>query len=268
MKYLKFFLSTTIPLVIMLFTFGIYLLVSSVVDSYKHTITDDYAIVVITNTPIVKIDNIADVKIKYIKAIEKKDIIKDVRDNLSNSAIKLLNDKLPYFYQIYLDEFPTTSKLEQIRKELITISSVKRVETFSDDHNKIYSLLILIQDIIVVLFIIVLMLSFILLYQQMKIWFFEQSERISIIQLHGGSLFYSSKPIIKSMGYSVVTAIVVVISILFLIISNISLVVRPEILPLIPTISNFKFDIIKIIVLAFVLPSITFSGFIIQHKTK
>ena len=268
MKHLKSFFSVTVPLVIMLVTFGVYLMVTKVVDNYKDNITNDYSIIVIANTPLSTLEYISEIRVKDIKIIKKENIIKDVKTNLSDTSLKLLNTKLPYFYQIYLEEFPTSLKLEQIRKELITISNVKRVETFSSDHNKIYSLLILIQDIIIVLFIIVLLLSFLLLSQQIKIWFFEQSERISIIQLHGGSLLYSSKPIIKVMFYSTIFSIILVSLFLFFTIQNISQIVRPEILPLIPNIVDLQLEMIKIVFLAFAIPIITFFGLIIQHKLK
>ncbi|MEA3498212.1 MAG: cell division protein FtsX [Campylobacterota bacterium] len=268
MRHLKSFLSFTIPLIIMLITFSIYLVVNKVVDNYKQNITDDYSIIVISNTPMKTLDYISGIKVKDIKILKRENIIKDVKKNLSSSSLKLLKNKLPYFYQVYLVEFPTTTKLEEIRKELVSIPNIKRVETFSNDHNKIYSLLILIQDIIIVLFIIILLLSFFLLSQQIKIWFFEQSQRISIIQLHGGSLFYSSKPIIKVMIISTIFSIVFVTISLFFTVNNISLFIGPEILTLIPTINDLQFELVKITILAFLIPIITFFGLLIQHKTR
>jgi len=268
MKHLRSFFSFTAPLIIMLVTFCIYLIVNKVVHNYKDKITNDYSIIMVSNTPFSKIDEVSGIKIRDIKILKKDKIIEDIRNELSDSSLDLLNKKLPYFYQIYLEEFPTTLKLEEIRKELITISNVKRVETFTSDHNKVYSLLILIQDIIIILFVITLLLSILLISKQIKIWFFEQSERISIIQLHGGSLLYSSKPIIKIMVTSAVTSIIFVSILLFLTINNISLFVRPEILMLIPKITDLEFDILKIMLLAISIPMVTFLGLAIQHKVN
>jgi len=268
MKHLKSFVSFTAPMVIMLITFCIYLLINKVVVNYKQNITNDYSIIVVSNTPFSKINNIADIKIKNIKILERKDIIKDIKGKLSESSLKLLNEKLPYFYQIYLEEFPTTYKLDQIKEELSNISNVKRVETFSNNHNKIYSLLLLIQNIIMVLFILMLMLSFLLISKQIKIWFFEQSERISIIQFHGGSLLYSSKPIIKVMAFSTLFSIVFIGLISYITFININLLVKPEIVTLIPKLNDMQFDILKVILLAFIIPLITFFGLSVQHKIK
>ncbi len=268
MKHLKSFFSLTLPLIIMLITFSIYLVVSKVVDNYKSKIVNDYSIMIIANTPLIKLKSVADIDVKEIQVLDKEKIIDDVKDKLTVSSLKLLKTKLPYFYQLYLEEFPTTYQLEQIRKELITISNVKRVETFSSDHNKIYSLLILIQDIIIVLFFIVMILSLLLLMQQIKLWFYAHSERISIIQYHGGSILYSSKPIINTMIASTIFSIIFVCGFFYLVIENISILVRPELLSLIPSIIDMQFDIIKIIAVAFIIPIFTFIGLLVIHKSN
>lgn len=252
----------------MLFIFAVFLLVNKVVENYKHSIIDDYSIIVITGTPFITIDEIADMKIKDIEPINRGNIIESVKENLSGSSINLLEKKLPYFYKIYLENFPTTSKLVQIREELKQIKNVQKIETFSNDHSKIYSLLLLLQDIVLILFIIVLALSLLLLSKQIKIWFFEHNERISIIQLHGGSLMYASKPIIKIIFLSALFSSIVVIGILFVIANNLSAVIQPEILSILPQVIHLEFEAVQIIALSFIIPFITFFGLLIQYKMK
>lgn len=268
MRLLKSFGSFTVPLIVMLIMFSIYLLVDKVVDNYKKTIVNDYSIVVISNTPLVTIDSLAGINVKEVLPISREKIIKGVKNNLSDSSLRLLNNKLPYFYKVYLEEFPTTFKLEQIRKELTTISNIKRVETFSNDHNKVYSLLILIQNIVFILFIVVLILSILLLSKQIKIWFYEHRERISIIQLHGGTLLYASRPILKVIVSSAFFSAVFVYIIFYLVVSNIALLVQPEILVIIPQAMSLEFEIFKILFLAFLIPMITFFGLLVQYKLK
>jgi len=268
MRHLKSFISFTFPLTIMLFVFAIYLLVNKVVDNYKESIVNDYAIVVITNTPFITIEEIADIAVQKIEPLSRSKIIKGVKNSLSDSSLELLNKKLPYFYKIYLEEFPTTLKLEQIRKELNTISNIRRVETFSNDHNKIYSLLMLIQEIVLILFVVVFVLSILLLLKQIKIWFFEHNERISIIQLHGGSLLYSSKPIFKTIVYSSIVSSLIVSGLLYFVVDKLSMIIRPEILSLIPKMISLDFEIIQIIILSFIIPMLTFFGLLVQYKSK
>jgi len=268
MKLLKSFLSFSLPLLIMLFMFSIYLVVTKVVVNYKENIINDYAILVITNTPLSSIDSLANIKVKNIEPLSRKNIIKKVKKNLSETSVDLLQKKLPYFNKIYLEEFPTTVKLEQIRKELSGIKNIKKIETFSNDHNKLYSLLVLVQNIIFILFAAVLLLSILLLSKQIKIWFFEHNERISIIQLHGGSLLYSSKPIIKIIVGSALFSSLIASSMLFTIISNIQFIVEPEIMEFIPTVLSLEMEVFKIFLLSIIIPLITFFGLLVKYKLK
>lgn len=268
MKPLKSFISFTFPLIIMLFIYSVYLLVNKVVEDYQRGIINDYSIVIITNTPFVTIDEVANVTIKEIKQISRKKIIDDVKDNLSKNSVELLNKKLPYFYRIYLEEFPTTVKLQQIRKELKEYKSVKKVETFSTDHNRTYSLLTLIQDIVFILFLVVLVLSLLLLSKQIKIWFFEHNQRITIIQLHGGSLLYASKPIIKTILLSAFTSSIFVITALYFISNNLGQILQVEIISILPKVIHLEMEAIQIIGLSFFIPLITFFGLLIQYKAK
>lgn len=268
MRLLKSFLSFSTPLIIMLLTFSIFLFVNKVVDNYKISITNDYSILIIANTPLGSINKIADIRVKDIVILRREKIIDDIKNNLSDSSLNVLSTKLPYFYKLYLDEFPTSSKLDQIRKELTIISNIKRVETFSSDHNKIYSVLILIQNIVFVLFIVILVLAFLLLIQQIKIWFFEHKERISIIQLHGGSILYSARPIINIMFLSTIFSSIIVCTISYITLINLKLFLEPSIYVLVPSLELFQIDMIKIIALSFIMPIITFIGLVVKYKIK
>jgi len=268
MKLLKSFFSITFPLVVMLFMFSIYLIVTKVVSNYKLNITNDYAILVVTNTPLASITEVAGVNVKEISPLSREKIIKNVQQNLSDTSIDLLEKKLPYFYKIYLEEFPTTLTLEKIRKELSSISNIKKIETFSNDHNKLYSLLVLVQNIIFILFSSVLILSILLLSKQIKIWFFEHSERISIIQLHGGSLIYSTTPIMKIILGSAFFSSILSSLLLFIVISNIDLIIAPEVISLIPTVLSMEKEIVQIFGLAIVIPSVTFFGLLVKYKLQ
>jgi len=268
MKLLKSFFSFTFPLVVMLFMFSIYLIVTKVVNNYKENIINDYAIVVISNTPLSSIDTLAGIDVREVEPLSRKKIINNVHQNLSDTSIELLQKKLPYFNKIYLDEFPTSAKLKQIRKELSTISNIKKIETFSNDHNKLYSLLVLVQNITFVLFSSVLLLSVLLLSKQITIWFFEHNDRISIIQLHGGSLLYSSKPIIKIILASSFISSFLSCIVLFLVMSNIQMIIEPELMLLIPTVFSMEMEIINIFALSIVIPLITFFGLLVKYKIQ
>ncbi len=268
MKLLKSLSSFVLPLIAMLITFSIYLVVNKIVDNYKKSIVNDYAIIVISNTPMAPFKTISDIDIKHIKQLNRETIIGDVKDKLSDVAINLLNTKLPYFYKIHLEKFPTALELKEIKKALLSNSNIKKVETFSSDHNRIYSLLILTQSIVTALFIVVLLSSFLLLVKQIKIWFFEHGERISIIQLHGGSLLYGSKPILNIILTSTVISSIVVIILILSVMKNIALFVQPEIVSLIPQTFSLTYELVQIVLLAIVVPLIAFFGLLVKYKSN
>ena len=135
MKLLRSLSSFILPLLVMLITFSIYLLVTKIVVNYKKSIVNDYSLIVITTAPIDPIITVANIEVKEMKAIDRDKIIGDVKDKLSQSAIELLNNSLPFFYELYLNDFPTTLKLDEISKELMAMKEIKKVETFSTDHK-------------------------------------------------------------------------------------------------------------------------------------
>jgi len=46
------------------------------------------------------------------------------------------------------------------------------------------------------------------------------------------------------------------------------MVIRPELLALLPNMKDLEFEIIQIVVLACIIPVITFFGLLVQHKLK
>jgi len=266
MKHLRSLLAFVFPLIMMLSSFSVYLLVNKLVDNYKDGVASDYSIIVVANKPIKSVHEIDSIKIQNMETIDRENIIGDVKDSLSESSIDSLTEKLPYFYKIFLDEFPTTDELKYVQEELNKLSFIKNVEIFESEHTKVYSLLILTKDIVTVLFIIVLVSAFLMLLQQIRIWFFEYSERINILQLLGASLLYSTKSILNIIFTSILISIVVVFGLMFFIITNVSLISQPEILSIMPTIQHMTLDSVKIIALAIVIPTIAFTALIIKHR--
>lgn len=270
MKFLKNFLAFMIPLIIVLLTFSLHNAIGNIVDGYKQTINDDYSILVIANTPIdeEKVKDLISIDIKQIEKLENNIIISNLKKQLSKNSLELLKQKLPLFYKIYLEQYPTTTQLNIIKKELKDIPNIKKIETFSSDHNKIYSLLLLVEQIIQLMLIFISIFTFFILSKQIKIWMFEHSTRISIIQYHGGSIFYSALPIIKITFLSSIVSSAIVILLIMLLSNNLSLFLTPEILGLLPSKDTIPVDFIFIIVLSFFISIVSTMSVLVKHKMK
>lgn len=268
MKLLKTVFTFTLPLSVMLIIFSIYLVVNQVVHNYKTTLTDDYIIIVTADAPLTELNSVAGKQVKEATMINQDDIIKNVEDTLSESTIKILNKKLPLFYRISLSELPTKEELDLIREELKGLPNVQSIEMFLEDHKQTYSFLIMIQDMSFVLFTVVLAFSALLVIRQVRIWFFEHSRRIKIMELHGGSILYSSKPIVKVIIISSILSCIITFGVMYSSLNSVAMLVQPEILPFIPSLVNLQFDFIKIVLLSFAIPVVTFMGLLIKYKLK
>ncbi|MFW3328173.1 cell division protein FtsX, partial [Aliarcobacter butzleri] len=103
MKSLKNIFAFLLPLLSMLITFTIYLLISNIVENYKSKISRDYSIIIVATNPIKNISELAGIKVEKIQTLPNDKIIENIKSNLSNNSVELLKQKLPNFYQIYLE---------------------------------------------------------------------------------------------------------------------------------------------------------------------
>jgi len=265
MKYLKSLFSFILPLIMVLSSFSIYLLVDKIVDNYKDDISKNYSIIVIANESIMDINKLSSISFQKIEKIDRENIIDDVKEGLSDVSLQMLTNHLPYFYQVYLEEFPTNNELEDIKKTLTKLEMIRDVEVFESEHTNLYSLFILTKQITMVLFIIVLASSFVMLLQQIRLWLFEYSEKITILQLLGASLSYSTKSLVKIILVSILISLFTIFSLMYLIIVNFSLF-QPELLTIMPTVQDMYFESILIVILSIAIPSIAFTALIIKHR--
>jgi len=247
-----------------------YIFTEEIIANYKTQISDDYSIVVITNTPLIKddINSLAGINVKKIVTLEKEEIIKKVKDSLSENSIFLLKQRLPFFYTLHLETFPTSSQLEQIRKELAKIPNINKIEIFSKDHNKIFSLLILNQNIIIVFFAISLLFSIILFSKQIQIWFYEHQEKISIMQLHGASILYSASAVIRDALIGAFIAFLMVSSLLLFLFENLTIIFPPELHSIIQLEASLNIEFVYLFFLSMSISITTIIGVLFKYKIR
>lgn len=266
MRFLKSLLVFVSPLILVLGCFSFYLVVNKIVENYKKSLADKYSIILIANEPLADINALTSIRFEKIRAINRDEIIGDVKEALSQGSLDMFNQQLPYFYHLYLKNFPTNSELQNIKNTLTQLESVQSVEMFESEHTKLYSLLVLTKDIVTLLCVIVLVSSFLMILQQIRLWFFEYNEKIRILQLLGASLFYSTKSIIGIIFGSICISLVLVFSSMFVLITNFSWLLQPELLALIPKVQDLFFESLQIFILAVVIPSIAFIFFVLKHR--
>jgi cell division transport system permease protein len=241
-----------------------------IIGNYKSKISDDYSIVIITNTPLVKddINSLAGIAVKKIVTLNKEDIIEKVKHSLSENALFLLKQRLPFFYTLHLETFPTTSQLDIIKEQLYNIPNINKVEIFSKNHNTIFSLLVLNQNIIVVFFIISLLFSIILFSKQIQLWFYEHQERIAIMQLHGASIIYSAAAVINHALMAALIAFLIVSGLLIFLFNNLTMVFPPELHSIIEVDPSLNTELLYLFVLSICISITTIIGVLFRYKMK
>ena len=268
MKFLNNLFAFLIPLLSMLITFSIFLLISNVVNNYKSKISRDYSIIVITNNPLEKdaIKELAGIKVEKIQNLPNDKIITTIQSNLSESSIELLKQKLPNFYQIYLEVFPTTSELDNIKQTLSQNKNVKKVEVFYKNHNQIYLLLLLLNSVSFILFLIITIFAIIILAKQIKLWFHEHSSKISILKLHGASILYSASTIINYAILSSLLSFLISSIFLYYVSNNMSVLFPLELQDIVDIKINILLELLKIFLLSFGISLITVFGVLLKYK--
>lgn len=269
---LKRILSFNIPLIITLIIFSLYGGITKLFKSNEDSINNDYSIVLVMTTPLneTKLKNLNSIDLKEIKHIQRDSILKELQNDLTDGSYKMLQNKLPYFYTISLKSFPTSSKLLLIEKDLKTLTGIKTVETFSKNHDELYSLLVLIKSITLVLFAAIFIFTFLIINNQVLIWFYENQERLDIIQLHGGTIFYGAKPIIKLAFYSSIISTSIVTISVYIITHNFQNIFSSELYALIQKhpISFTPLEFTYIFALSFFISTFTVFGVLIKHRIK
>jgi cell division transport system permease protein len=264
------FITFSIPIFMLLVTYSLDITISKVVSSYGQKITNDYSIVVVSHTPLIKeeFDEVGGIEVSKFESISRDKIVETFKDKLSSSSIELLQSKLPYFYKIYLDSFPTSRVLKRINEELKYHESIKRVETFSKNHSTIYSLMILIQKVINVLLVVVISFALFLLSKQLELWFYRHKERLDIMQLHGASVVSSFAPIIKISFFSSLLASVVVILLNMIFLEDVKLFFSSELMQISSIDFDIKSDSLRLFALSMVISFISVVVILYKHKKR
>jgi len=268
MKFLKNIFAFLIPLTSMLITFSIYLLIDNVVDNYKQKISNDYSIVIVTNTPLIKenINTLAGIDVEKIQTLKKNRIINNIKSNLSDTSVELLKRKLPNFYQIFLEEFPTTTQLDEIKNTLLQNKNIRKVEVFSKNHNQTYLLLVLLNSITFILFFIITIFAIIIIAKQVKLWFHEHSTKIAILRLHGASILYSASSVLNYAILSSLFSFIIVGAFLYYVSSNMMVIFPYELKDIINVEIDLYSELSKLFLLSFGISLFTIIGVLLKYK--
>lgn len=267
MKAFKTFFSFAFPLIAILLSYSIFIIVDKGVANYQQTIANDYSIVVVSTKQLNKQrfeDNSID--LKELEELPRTSIVRKLEDSLSKRSLDLLNAKLPYFYKVHLNNFPTDSQLVILQTKMKNIEEIKQTEVFAKDHNKTYSLLLLVENIVLILLSVIIVFGLLILIKQVKIWFYEHHERISIMRLHGASIVYCAKPLIKTAFYASIITSAVVLGSTFFLLSSLEQYLPQSLIQSSFTKVDFDIAFYQIFVVSLIISIGTVISVLIKHR--
>ncbi|CUU77179.1 cell division protein FtsX [Campylobacter hyointestinalis] len=214
MRSFKNHIGVIFPLVILLFGVEFSLMVNKIVQNYESAMGNDYNIIIVSqnelNATVLK-DEIN--TFKEIIPLDTKSVLDRLKEDISAKNLSILGNALPKFYSLKLNSFPSSKYMKTIKDKLLKIEGVKKVETFSKTHDKIYKMLVLSKNVFECFIVITSLMGIALIFKQMKIWLYEHKRRVEIMTLFGAPYWLKSAMLYKLAIIDSMFATVLVIAI-------------------------------------------------------
>jgi len=198
MKQIKIYLSSLIPLFIIMFSLTIALLTSRIFQNFQEYVKKDYSIIVISKYELdLKDFKVHSKLIKSYKQVSTKKIMEDVENNLSKWTAILLSRKVPNFYRIYFNKYPTHEELLIIKKSLLISEKISRVDVLKNIHQQTYRFLFFISMLVYIFTVLIAITSFFLIKNEVEIWFHQHKRRMEIMKIFGATVMMRSADLRK-----------------------------------------------------------------------
>ena len=193
MKSFKDHTSLIVALLGILFSLQVFLIVERAIESYKEGLAANYSVVVVSDK---RIDTAKIAKsnelIKAFTLLSPDHIIKKLNTDISKTSMELLKVTLPKFYKVTLVRYPTPQELKKLKKSLLNIAGVRKIETFAKAHDTTYKLLLLFKNVISAFAFTMFVVTLLLIAKELRIWQFKHNERMSIMGLFGAPAWLRS----------------------------------------------------------------------------
>lgn len=193
MKSLKIHISLIVPLLFMMFAFEFLLITSQAMKHYESLLGENYSIIVSSSKDLNQsVINSRVASVVSVQSMDTKDFMARLKD-ISPSNLSTLQKNLPKFYTLKLAHFPSENELNDIKSRLLKIDGVQKVEVFLKTYSQIHTLLSLANAVFWLFLLIIILLSFTLFLKQMRIWFYEHTDRIEIMCLFGAPFLFRAR---------------------------------------------------------------------------
>ncbi|NPA63657.1 MAG: cell division protein FtsX [Epsilonproteobacteria bacterium] len=221
MKSLKNHISLIIPLFAILFAVEFHLIIERLIQEYEKKLASDYSIIVVSKKPLTLQElRLVDPDIVSIKEIDPELVINRLKVNAIEVDYKELESFMPRFYKVFLKSFPSSKKLQLLKKRLLKVDGITRVETFTKTHKKIYRFLLFVKNISKLFLIIISVTSVMLVFKQIEVWNLEHQERMYIMALFGAPLWMRNAILVKLSVIDTLVSVVLVYGLYFYLVTS------------------------------------------------
>ncbi|WP_456382335.1 hypothetical protein [Hydrogenimonas sp.] len=221
MTFVRNHLGLILPLFAILFAIEYMLLFDRILQDYESRLQEQYTIIVAgdkTVTPS-RISH-ANGLIRSIEPVDAKSVLLRIRKEISKENLEKLKSVIPTFYTLKLRHYPDRERLEKLKKDLLSIPGVKRVQVFEKVHDRLYAMLLFLKTNFFVFGVLIGVIGFLLVMKQMVIWQLEHRERMQIMALFGAPVWLRSGVLFRLAFVDATIAIALVTSGMIYLVSN------------------------------------------------
>jgi len=187
-----------LPLVAILLGIEFYLVFERTTASYEEGLKEGYSMLVVTKKPATLTElKKFNAHIHKLENIKRKNIVKEIANDVNKETQEKILAALPYFYNVSLDTYVNTRGLEKIKTDLEKNSNVKKVETFGSSYSSAYRLFSFIKFTLKLFIGFMGIVSLFLIIKQMEIWKYAHKERMQVMEIFGAPLMLRSGVLFK-----------------------------------------------------------------------
>jgi cell division transport system permease protein len=193
MKSLRSHFSLITALFSILITLQLFLSLDRVIAAYEQQLGDNYGIVIVsdTNLTLPFFEKIAPA-VKSVEPLSPKHVLQQLQQHAGGVGINLMELDLPRFYRLRMAHFITPEDARVLGEKLKRVRSILRVETFAQQHDTVYRLLLLFKSVVIVLAAVLFLVTSLLILKEMRLWQFQHRERMNIMALFGAPVWLRS----------------------------------------------------------------------------
>jgi cell division transport system permease protein len=193
MKSVKDHLMFLLPLLAILLGVEFFLVFDRVTKNYEEKLRRSYSILVVSEKVMSPRDfRRIDPHIVQTEGIDKKTIAREIARGMRQKADAEILASLPHFYNLHLDRYLSRADVEKIRKKLLAVKGIKKVETFGENHRAKYNLFVFLKIIFWSFVGLMSLVSVFLVVKQMEVWQLAHRERMRIMEIFGAPMLLRS----------------------------------------------------------------------------